>query len=182
VDDRSFAAPRGAAKPRRARRTKKSQRGRPLEGSADVVLRALGQLGLTDQMRRLHIGQQWSRAVGSHIAARTAVQSFGRGVLLVRAASSAWQNELSYLKADIIKKLNALLEQPTVKDIRVICGQIEAPKPPAPPAVVPDTTPAERAQIRRLSQPIRDPSTRAAFEDLLLSRCLVHPPSPGPPG
>ncbi len=151
-----------------------------MEGAGGVVLRALAKLGLTDQMRRLNIAAAWPQAVGPHIAARTAVHSFSRGVLHVRAASPAWQNELSYLKADLLAKLNARLEKPCVRELRVRCGDL-APtpvKPPASSAVQPPSA-SQKAHARQVSAPIADPSARQAFERMLLT-ALGRPPT-GPP-
>ena len=152
---------------------------RSLENSAEVVLRSLGQIGLTDQMRRLRICRQWPLAVGPHIAARTWVQSFSRGTLLVRAASTAWQNELSYLKRSLIKKINGRLDKACVRELRVVCGQLPAAKPAAP--VKPRATAAQLNKARQLAEPIGDAATREAFEKLLLT-ALGRPASFAPPG
>ncbi len=153
-----MAAYLGRMPPRRRRSS-------PLEGGAAIVLRALAQAGLTEQARRLRIVRHWDQAVGPQIAARTRVQSFCRGTLVVKAASTAWQQELMYLKDNIILQLNARLDRPNVKEIRIISGHL-GPKAaqPRPQRVL---SPSEQAAVDAAAAPIADAEARAAFARLL---------------
>ena len=49
--------------------------------------------------------EQWRRVVGSKIAARTRVGRLSRGTLTIKVASSAWSNELSFLREDLTGRL-----------------------------------------------------------------------------
>ena len=150
------------------------RRARPPEELAQVLCRALTRMGLTDQARRLHMGRLWTQIVGPQVAARTAVQSFSRGVLWVKAASPTWQNELSYLKVDILSKLNGLLDKGTVKDLKVVCGTLSPPLAPARPHDAPILA-QHRAAAQVLSAPIADGEVRGAFEAILLKHFCREP-------
>lgn len=152
-------------KPRPKRRRRRS---RPLENVGNAIHRALAAAGLTDQAERLRIFQSWRQAVGPEIAARTAPQMFSRGTLIVKAASPAWQNELMFLKASIIAQVNELLGKKTVRELKVISGQL--PKPTTEPREV-FRAPLPKAEdfkvARELSGAIPDAGIRGAFENLI---------------
>lgn len=144
------------------RRTKS----RPMEESGNVVYRALCEAGLSDQARRLKIFSSWDTAVGSDIAARTMPQSFSRGVLVVKAATATWQNELVFLKTSIIAKLNALLGKNMVRELKVISGALEARRDVHKPIEVKPEA-EDFAVARETSMPIEDSEVKAAFERLM---------------
>ncbi len=62
----------------------------------------------------------WEKVVGDKIAANTSAVNVRHGVLVVRASSSAWRQELLLTKSNILKKLNKDLENEIIKDIRFI--------------------------------------------------------------
>jgi predicted nucleic acid-binding Zn ribbon protein len=137
-----------------------------------AVLSLLKKMGLTDQARRLRITAAWAMAVGPEIAARTEPLSFRRGVLTVRSASAAWQNELTFLKDDIISRVNHVLgDKGSVRELRVVGGTVtprdNAPEPP--PAWVTAQPTAEDLDVARdAGQAIADPELRRVFERTLL--------------
>jgi hypothetical protein len=49
--------------------------------------------------------EEWRRIVGAKVAGRSRVGGLSRGTLTIKVASSAWSNELSFLRADIIERL-----------------------------------------------------------------------------
>lgn len=151
---------------------KKQKRGKrrncPLEDSSNVMYRALRQAGLNDQARRLQIFQCWRGAVGPKIAARTTPEMFRHGVLLVKVANATWQHELTYLKADIITKLNDALGKAMVTELKVICGHRNAASEnPDQGPRIPQPQAQDYAAAAAVSSPITDPSVRAAFERLV---------------
>ncbi len=161
-------------------RRRRRRRAAPLEDATDIVLRALDQAGLSDQARRLRIARMWQQAVGSQIASRTLVQSFSRGILLVKAASPTWQNELIFFKEEIIGKLNALLTKGSVRDIRVLSGHIKPlanSRPAADKPARPTASAQHLAAAQSISAPIADEASRAAFERLLVKHWLTERPS-----
>ncbi|HZT41676.1 MAG TPA: DUF721 domain-containing protein [Chthonomonadaceae bacterium] len=97
----------------------------------------------------------WPRAVGPQAAAATEPEAVRDGVLFVRTKSSVWSQELVFLKADILTKLNRLLGGNIITDLRFRArgvSKAEAemePDTPAPEelaAVV--LEPAEEAELQ----------------------------------
>ena len=139
--------------------------------AAHAVLGVLKKLGLTDQARKMRISAAWAQAVGPDIAARTEPQSFNRGVLVVKSASAAWQNELTFLKADIIARINEALEgRANVKELKVISGTITPRDYEEPPPTWLNEAPTEDDldAARDTSLPIDDPEIKKSFERILL--------------
>ncbi|MEM6531528.1 MAG: DUF721 domain-containing protein [Myxococcota bacterium] len=132
----------------------------------EAVAFALDRSGLTDQARRVRIARAWRQAVGPTLANRTHPDGFRRGVLIVKTASAAWQNELTYLRGELIEKINQTLGQEIVKDIKVVAGSWArrgTPEGAERRALTND----ERSAVDDAAQAIRDPELRAAFEDAM---------------
>ncbi len=77
----------------------------------------LSQYGLDVKIKQYKVLEIWNTAVGEQIAKATNPEKIERGVLTVRVEKSVWRNELSYLKKEIIEKLNKLLQEEVVKEI-----------------------------------------------------------------
>ncbi|MFC1550807.1 DUF721 domain-containing protein [Candidatus Neomarinimicrobiota bacterium] len=62
----------------------------------------------------------WKKVVGDKIATNTDPVNIRNGVLIVRASSSTWRQELLLKKSSILEKLNKYLKKEIIKDIRFI--------------------------------------------------------------
>jgi hypothetical protein len=110
---------------------------------------------------------QWTTIVGPRIAGRTRVGGLFKNVLTVKVASSAWSNELSFLKVDLIAKLQRAGYD--VTDLRFRLDRIEETKAPmrrGPSQAAPTTgqTPLPPELLERL-QKVDDPNLRAAIAE-----------------
>lgn len=143
------------------RRTKKSRQAAPIGDALQVALR---QLGLSDQAHRLEIYRAWATAVGPEVAARTEPMSYSRGVLVVKAASAAWQNELTFLKSKIITKINEALGKARIKELRVVGGKVARAEAIADPWTTPSPSGDDKTRAQAAAAVIADPEVRAAFE------------------
>lgn len=65
---------------------------------------------------------EWTSIVGPRIAARTRVGKLRQGVLTVKVASSAWSQELSFLKLQLVAKLRRAGHE--VSDLRFFVDHI----------------------------------------------------------
>jgi hypothetical protein len=79
----------------------------------------------------------WAEAVGDPISRVTVAEKVRGRVLFVRTTSSVWANELTFYKADILRKLNAMLEGSVLDDIHFQSGakiakRADAAAPKAP--------------------------------------------------
>lgn len=112
---------------------------------------------------------EWTRIVGARIAGRTRTGKLESGVLTVKVASSAWSNELSFLKGTLIAKLRSAGYE--VSDLRFRVDQI------APDAPTQKAHPLARSQTPRASEPplppellkrlesVEDPNLRAVIAE-----------------
>ena len=89
-----------------------------LAGFGRLVNNSLEELGLQHKIREYQVVEKWADVVGPHIAASSAADKVWDGILYVCCKSSAWSNELSLHKEDIIKKLNSAVGKKIVLDIR----------------------------------------------------------------
>jgi len=98
--------------------------------------RLLGEiLPETLKMKSLHLPMKdrtlidaWNRAVGPQIGAKAQADRLRDDVLYVRVASSVWMHELQFMKQDILSKLNGILGEMKVAQIRFFIGEVEAPR------------------------------------------------------
>lgn len=139
-----------------------------LRQAGEVLANTLSRMGLSDQGRRLKIYQAWADAVGPEIAARTEAGAFTRGVLIVKASSPAWQNELTFLRDEIIRRLNRALGSKVVRELKIQSGRLSPALPEDRRAVphVPLTT-EELARTQAASLEIQDPEVRGAFQRMM---------------
>ena len=78
---------------------------------------ALQQLGLSARVKQYEVLDRWPSIVGEHIAKVTNPERIDRGRLIIRVTRSTWRNELTFLKKEIIAKINIAMKQEIVNDI-----------------------------------------------------------------
>lgn len=91
----------------------------------NVLNDLLQQYGLTQRLKEFQAVEYWPEIVGESIAKRTLAREVRDGRLYVEVssldnASSAWRNELYFLKAEIISKLNKRIGQNIIHDIMFV--------------------------------------------------------------
>ena len=67
----------------------------------------------------------WPVLVGEAIAAVTHARSLSEGTLFVEVRSSAWLMELELMKGEILRRMNAGLEDAALDRIVFVLGQTE---------------------------------------------------------
>ncbi|MSR22026.1 MAG: DUF721 domain-containing protein [Gemmatimonadetes bacterium] len=77
------------------------------ERVGDVLTGVLGALGLTEALARQGAIVRWREVVGERIAHVAKAITVSSDVLFVQVDSSAWLSELSLMKQDILRRLNA---------------------------------------------------------------------------
>jgi predicted nucleic acid-binding Zn ribbon protein len=99
----------------------KSKKLEPLGG---MLAEVLDKLGLSGQLVEYQAVMAWSKVVGANVGQHARAEWIEKGELIVRVDSHVWIQELTFLKPEIIQKLNSALGAETVKDIRfVIVGK-----------------------------------------------------------
>jgi predicted nucleic acid-binding Zn ribbon protein len=89
-----------------------------VEGVAGILDRLLGRLGLHDELHGQRAVEEWARIVGPRVARHTRALGFRDGVLRVEVDGSAWMHELSFLKRELIQRLNRELGAAPIRDVR----------------------------------------------------------------
>lgn len=84
---------------------------------ADALSRAMNDLGITQKIREYDVVNLWPSIVGEQIARVATAESIANGKLLVRVTRSTWRNELTFLKKELITRINEAMKQDIVKDI-----------------------------------------------------------------
>ena len=133
----------------------------------EALSSVLSKSGLTDKSEYLKIYKIWPAIVGEKIAENTCLESVKRGTLFVNASSSAWMQELHFLKDMIIEKLEKELGEETVKDIRFKTGTV--PSRGSEKIALSDI-PLNDDEIKmteKESDGIKDPEVREAFQHLM---------------
>jgi hypothetical protein len=94
----------------------RSQKGLTILGAS--LNKALRRAEIDQKMKEALCLEYWEEIVGETNARATRADSIKEGVLFVSVKSSAWAQELSFLKPEIIKKLNDRVGKKIVKEIQ----------------------------------------------------------------
>jgi len=73
----------------------------------------------------IQVWNVWKGVVGSAVAENARPAAFKGNLLLVHVNSSPWLQQLQFLKADIVARLNQALQQELVKEIKFKIGPLE---------------------------------------------------------
>jgi predicted nucleic acid-binding Zn ribbon protein len=89
------------------------------EPIADVLQSWIDQSGIATRIGQASVVPEWEKLVGPQIAAVTAPTSVtADGTLWVQVTTHAWMNELSLMKPQLLKALNAHPGRARIRDIR----------------------------------------------------------------
>jgi hypothetical protein len=87
------------------------------------LLGGLGtRVGIEDTKATGMLWARWPEIVGETVAANAEPTSLQRGVLRVRATSSTWANELTYLAMEIRRRSNELAGHEIVREVKIWTG------------------------------------------------------------
>lgn len=139
---------------------------------ADLLSAMLRGTPAEQRLREGRIWLVWDEAVGRQVASHAQPAAFRDGTLTVNVDSAPWMQQLTFLKREIVSKVNARLGFELVKELYFKAGKpgsAASAKPPAKPAPVKRRTLSddERNSIAAQSSAVSDPGLRAAFESLI---------------
>lgn len=86
----------------------------------DDYFRSIGQLNRFKQQMAM---TYWPHIVGERVAGHARPIRTQNGIIFIEVDSSAWQNELQYMKRDIVGQLNRFLRGNYIKDIKFLAGR-----------------------------------------------------------
>ena len=86
---------------------------------SETLKQVLGNLGLYRQVVEHQAISMWPEMVGAAVARHSRAREVRRGTLMVATSGPAWSQELSFMKDDLMRRLNSRLGSgPVVTDIR----------------------------------------------------------------
>ncbi len=94
-----------------------------MEAVGNVLSRLMRTLGLAAELEGWQAVDEWPRVVGARVGRHSRAVSFRNGALLVEVDGSAWMHELSFLKRDLIQKINRHLRSEPVREVRFIVSR-----------------------------------------------------------
>ena len=89
-----------------------------IKSLGDALDELVESLGIKKKLREQEVFVCWGKAVGERIAEIATPTRILKGTLFVSVKSGAWRNELSMRKAEIQSRLNEMLDEEIVKDIK----------------------------------------------------------------
>jgi hypothetical protein len=135
-----------------------------------AVKGALHRLNLDTKMRGYAVWGVWDQAVGETVAQQAQPTFVRGGTLFVKCSSSAWMQQLQFMKGTICKELNRLLGKEVVKELRFQMGTIARPSHDEPSAadleVVLDD--AEQERIDEALRPLQDDETKEIVRRIMI--------------
>lgn len=96
----------------------KAGKSKRLKRLGDFLPNTLQRMGIASQIAQHKAVLLWKSAVGKDIAKQTNASHIENGVLFVSVKNSVWMTELTFLKTQIITKLNEIIGQNVVNDIK----------------------------------------------------------------
>jgi len=94
----------------------------------DILPKVLKKRKIPVRTRDHRLSDAWNKAVGPIISGNTRANNVKGDTLFVKVSTSTWMQQLQFMKQDIIDKVNAVLEDQTIKNIYFSIGDIS----PAP--------------------------------------------------
>ncbi len=94
----------------------------------DILPTVLKKRKIPVHTRDHRLSDAWNKAVGPIISGNTRANNVKGDTLFVKVSTSTWMQQLQFMKQDIIDKVNAVLEDQTIKNIYFSIGDIS----PAP--------------------------------------------------
>ncbi len=84
-------------------------------------------LGLETEMKLLQLKDAWNHLVGKTIAIHTLPQKIRFKTLTLLVDGPTWMHELTFLKQEIIEKINRTLGKEVINALRLRQGQLPSP-------------------------------------------------------
>lgn len=147
----------------------KRPKGRP-EALCALLHSSFEGTSLGERLKDLVIWQKWEQIVGPAIARRSRPLRFSGGVLTVVVESAPWMQQLSFMKADLLARLNSCLGDGRIRDIVLKSGRIvEAEYQADAESVQPvrSLSHSERDWINQQADALDDPELKEQFRALM---------------
>jgi hypothetical protein len=141
-----------------------------------AVKGALHRLNLDTRMRGYAVWGVWDQAVGETVAQQAQPTFVRGGTLIVKCSSSAWMQQLQFMKGKIREELNRLLGKEVVKDIRFQMGVISRPTQETSSVKDQEVAldDAEQARIDEALRPLQDPEVKEIVRRIMIKGASLN--------
>lgn len=85
-----------------------------------IVFEYMKKNGYNDLVIDIKIKEKWNIIIGDRLSKVCQINSFNKGLLIVKVNNASMRNEIYYLKNDILKKIKSYPEFRSIKDIKFI--------------------------------------------------------------
>ena len=116
-----------------------------------------------DQFR---VRDMWEAVAGPHIAKKATPEGIRNGILLVSVESSVWMQELTFMKQQILERINQACESSGVKDIRFRLGKTLPGMDNFDEEMLPELTEEEQKAIEQQTAAVTDRDLRDSLQSL----------------
>ncbi|MBO5579072.1 MAG: DUF721 domain-containing protein [Prevotella sp.] len=91
---------------------------RNIESLKDILLRNLREQGLETPLKQKRLVESWPEVAGPVVARYTLNTYIYNQTLFVRLSNPALRSDLSMMRGELVKKLNAVVGEQVITDIR----------------------------------------------------------------
>ncbi len=95
---------------------------------AQILGKTAQKRGWSYKLRQHQIWNSWDSLVGPAMAKHAQPAKWWKKTLLIRVSNSTWLQELSYMKKNLLKKIQAALPNVKIEDIRFEIGKVSLPQ------------------------------------------------------
>lgn len=143
-----------------------------------VLASALRSVDRANLLNFARIEREWGKIVGPQLGAVSAPAKLSYRTLNIWVSEPVWADSMTYLKSEIIRKVNETLGKEVIDDVRVMMksdfrqsGAAETGKQKAASADVPES---EREEIRRVAAEVEDSQLRSILERVMLKNAKTR--------
>jgi len=139
-----------------------------LDKISTIIDKILKARGLENRLCEYNIRNQWEKAVGTVIAYHARPQTiYGKKLMLI-VDSTAWMQQLSLLKPELVENINKHFGREIITDITLRLGELMLSSESADsPAMQESLTREDQDLITACLQEIRDPDIRLQVQRVM---------------
>ncbi len=144
---------------------------------SNVLKNILPSYGLRTRLVEWSLRQQWRDLVGEQVAAHSEPIRLNFKRLLVMVDSPAWVQHLTFLKPELMEKIQRSLGKETITEIRFKVGSLSKSSPS--PSLSPPARPLrilldeeEAALVEEYLRPLQDPTLKERMRSLITKSFL----------
>ena len=118
------------------------------------------------QWRVFRLAQDWPAIVGAEIGRLTAPAFFRQDVLWIFVQNSAWMQHLQYIKLDLMARVNRVMAEQPVTDIRWLLQPTTLPQPERHVPESHSVAPEQIRSFRQMTESVANQDCREALQRL----------------